>query len=163
MAVFLWQGDAPNKSRYDALVKYQTIKGTKDRLPSDAPTWRFILETARVVLERFGAGEIHTPVFEDTGVFHKAVGESSDIVRKEMYNFSDKGDRNLTLRQWYAPFSSMVSRANQVQQNSGRLNRCSVPKSRNVGVNGSFINLDSKLLDWLKPLPMPNVSMRVGA
>jgi histidyl-tRNA synthetase len=79
-------------------VKFSTIKGTKDRLPSDAPAWRFITETARVVLERFGAGEIHTPVFEDTGVFHKAVGESSDIVRKEMYNFSDKGDRNLTLR-----------------------------------------------------------------
>jgi histidyl-tRNA synthetase len=79
-------------------VKYQTIKGTKDRLPSDAPAWRFIVETARVVLERFGAGEIHTPIFEDTGVFHKAVGESSDIVRKEMYNFSDKGDRKLTLR-----------------------------------------------------------------
>jgi histidyl-tRNA synthetase len=79
-------------------VKYQTIKGTKDRLPNDAPTWRFIVETARVVLERFGSGEIHTPIFEDTGVFHKAVGESSDIVRKEMYNFSDKGDRHLTLR-----------------------------------------------------------------
>jgi histidyl-tRNA synthetase len=94
----LWHGDAPAQSRYDARVKYQTIKGTKDRLPSDAPAWRFITETARVVLERFGAGEIHTPVFEDTGVFHKAVGESSDIVRKEMYNFSDKGDRNLTLR-----------------------------------------------------------------
>jgi histidyl-tRNA synthetase len=83
---------------YDARVKYQTIKGTKDRLPSDAPAWRFITETARVVLERFGAGEIHTPIFEDTGVFHKAVGESSDIVRKEMYSFTDKGDRNLTLR-----------------------------------------------------------------
>jgi Histidyl-tRNA synthetase len=79
-------------------VKYQTIKGTKDRLPSEAPAWRFILETARVVLERFGAGEIHTPVFEDTGVFHKAVGESSDIVRKEMYSFTDKGERHLTLR-----------------------------------------------------------------
>lgn len=79
-------------------MKYQTIKGTKDRLPSEAPAWRFITDTARVVLERFGAGEIHTPIFEDTGVFHKAVGESSDIVRKEMYNFTDKGERNLTLR-----------------------------------------------------------------
>ncbi len=79
-------------------MKFSTIKGTKDRLPSDAPAWRFITETARVVLERFGAGEIHTPIFENTGVFHKAVGESSDIVRKEMYNFTDKGDRNLTLR-----------------------------------------------------------------
>ena len=79
-------------------VKFQTIKGTHDRLPDDAPAWRFVLETARTVLERSGAGEIHTPTFEDTGVFSKGVGASSDIVRKEMYTFSDKGERDLTLR-----------------------------------------------------------------
>lgn len=79
-------------------VKYQTIKGTFDRLPEDAPKWRFICDTARTVLERFGAGEIHTPVFEDVGVFQKAVGDSSDIVRKEMYTFTDRGGRNLCLR-----------------------------------------------------------------
>jgi histidyl-tRNA synthetase len=79
-------------------MKYQTIKGTFDRLPDDAAKWRFVLETARRVLERFGAGEIHTPVFEDVGVFQKAVGDSSDIVRKEMYSFSDRGERNLCLR-----------------------------------------------------------------
>ena len=79
-------------------VKYQTIKGTFDRLPTDAAKWRFILETARTTLERFGAGEIHTPVFEDVGVFQKAVGDSSDIVRKEMYTFTDRGGRNLCLR-----------------------------------------------------------------
>jgi histidyl-tRNA synthetase len=79
-------------------VKYQTIKGTFDRLPEDAPKWRLIQETARRVLERFGAGEIHTPVFEDSGVFSKAVGDSSDIVRKEMYSFTDRGGRNLSLR-----------------------------------------------------------------
>jgi histidyl-tRNA synthetase len=79
-------------------MKYQTIKGTFDRLPEDAATWRFIIQTAQRVLERFGAGEIHTPVFEETGVFQKAVGDSSDIVRKEMYTFSDRGERNLCLR-----------------------------------------------------------------
>jgi histidyl-tRNA synthetase len=79
-------------------VKFQTIKGTHDRLPDDAPAWRFVLETARTVLERSSAGEIHTPTFEDTGVFSKGVGASSDIVRKEMYTFSDKGERDLTLR-----------------------------------------------------------------
>ncbi|HEX2862953.1 MAG TPA: histidine--tRNA ligase, partial [Deinococcales bacterium] len=79
-------------------MKYQTIKGTADRLPDAAPRWRFVVETARRVLERAGAGEIHTPVFEDTGVFAKGVGESSDIVRKEMYRFSDRGERDLTLR-----------------------------------------------------------------
>jgi histidyl-tRNA synthetase len=80
------------------LVKYQTIKGTFDRLPDDAAKWNFVLKHAKQVLERFGAGEIHTPIFEDTGVFTKAVGESSDIVRKEMYNLTDRGNRELTLR-----------------------------------------------------------------
>jgi histidyl-tRNA synthetase len=79
-------------------MKYQTIKGTFDRLPEDAPKWNFVLEHARQVLERFGAGEIHTPVFEDVGVISKPVGESSDIVRKEMYSFTDRGGRNLVLR-----------------------------------------------------------------
>lgn len=79
-------------------VKFRTVKGTFDRLPEDATKWRFILETARTVLERFGAGEIHTPVFEEVGVFQKAVGDSSDIVRKEMYTFTDRGGRNLCLR-----------------------------------------------------------------
>ncbi len=79
-------------------MKFQTIKGTFDRLPADSSQWRFIQETARTVLERFGAGEIHTPVFEDVGVFLKAVGDSSDIVRKEMYTFTDRGGRNLCLR-----------------------------------------------------------------
>ena len=79
-------------------MKFQTIKGTFDRLPQDSSKWRFIEDTARRVLERFGAGEIHTPVFEDVGVFKKAVGDSSDIVRKEMYTFSDAGNRNLCLR-----------------------------------------------------------------
>ncbi len=81
-----------------ACVKYQTIKGTFDRLPEDAAKWRFITEAARTVLERFGAGEIHTPVFEEASVFQKAVGDSSDIVRKEMYAFTDRGGRNLCLR-----------------------------------------------------------------
>ncbi len=79
-------------------MKFQTIKGTFDRLPQDSSQWRFIEDTARQVLERFGAGEIHTPVFEDVGVFKKAVGDSSDIVRKEMYTFTDAGNRNLCLR-----------------------------------------------------------------
>jgi histidyl-tRNA synthetase len=79
-------------------MKFQTIKGTFDRLPQTSSQWRFIQDTAREVLERFGAGEIHTPVFEDVGVFKKAVGDSSDIVRKEMYTFTDAGNRNLCLR-----------------------------------------------------------------
>lgn len=79
-------------------MRYQTIKGTNDRLPDDMPRWNFVLETARRVFERYGAQEIHTPIFEDTGVFKKAVGESSDIVRKEMYSLSDRGERELTLR-----------------------------------------------------------------
>jgi histidyl-tRNA synthetase len=79
-------------------TKYQTIKGTNDRLPDVSWRWQQILATASRVLEACGAGEIHTPIFEDTGVFTKAVGESSDIVQKEMFKVLDRGNRDLTLR-----------------------------------------------------------------
>jgi histidyl-tRNA synthetase len=83
---------------YYRAVKFQTIKGTADRLPREAARWANVVAVARRILENAGAGEIHTPVFEETGVFLKGVGESSDIVRKEMYRFSDRGERDLTLR-----------------------------------------------------------------
>ncbi len=67
-------------------------------MPKDAAAWRHIVESARTVFEHAGAGEIHTPIFEQSGVFAKAVGESSDIVRKEMFSFTDRGGRDLTLR-----------------------------------------------------------------
>ncbi len=73
-------------------------KGTKDVLPSDSYKWQFVEKTAREVARRFGASEIRTPTFEHTEVFLRGVGETTDIVNKEMYTFLDKGGRSITLK-----------------------------------------------------------------
>ncbi len=81
------------------MAKYNTaIRGTADVLPDESYKWQFVegkmLETARL----FGFNEIRVPVFEHTEVFTKNVGETTDVVQKEMYTFTDKGDRSITLR-----------------------------------------------------------------
>jgi histidyl-tRNA synthetase len=78
--------------------RLQTPKGTRDLLPPDTALWAAVEAIARRVFARYGYGEIRTPIFEETELFARGVGESSDIVGKEMYSFVDKGDRHLTLR-----------------------------------------------------------------
>ena len=73
-------------------------KGTKDMLPSEAYKWHYVEETARKTAHSFGFKEIRTPVFEHTELFLRGVGETTDIVNKEMYTFEDKGGRSITLR-----------------------------------------------------------------
>ncbi len=73
-------------------------KGTKDVLPKDSYKWQFIEKKARTISERFNVKEIRTPTFEHTEVFLRGVGETTDIVNKEMYTFLDKGDRSITLK-----------------------------------------------------------------
>ena len=73
-------------------------KGTKDILPADSYKWQFIEKTAREVARRFNVSEIRTPTFEHTEVFLRGVGETTDIVNKEMYTFLDKGGRSITLK-----------------------------------------------------------------
>ncbi|MBE5737580.1 MAG: histidine--tRNA ligase [Clostridiales bacterium] len=73
-------------------------KGTKDVLPCDSYKWQFVEKTAREVASLFGASEIRTPTFEHTEVFLRGVGETTDIVNKEMYTFLDKGGRSITLK-----------------------------------------------------------------
>ncbi len=76
----------------------RAIKGTNDILPQDSYKWQFVegkmLETARM----FGYEEIRVPVFEHTEVFKRSVGDTTDVVQKEMYTFDDKGGRSITLR-----------------------------------------------------------------
>jgi histidyl-tRNA synthetase len=80
-------------------MKLQAVKGTHDILPGDIQEWRYMRQVVRAVLERAGARELRTPVFEHTEVFLKAAGGSSDlVVQKEMYTFEDRGERSLTLR-----------------------------------------------------------------
>ncbi len=73
-------------------------KGTKDVLPDNSYKWQFVENTARETAKVFNAKEIRTPVFEHTEVFARGVGETTDIVNKEMYTFLDKGGRSVTLK-----------------------------------------------------------------
>ena len=79
-------------------AKYQAPRGTYDLLPEQAAVRARILGDAKALLEGAGFGRIDTPVFEDTDLFVRTVGEATDIVRKEMYTFTDQGGRSLTLR-----------------------------------------------------------------
>ena len=73
-------------------------KGTKDILPKDSYKWQYIEKMARQTASEFAVSEIRTPTFEHTEVFLRGVGETTDIVNKEMYTFLDKGDRSITLK-----------------------------------------------------------------
>ncbi len=73
-------------------------KGTYDVLPDQQPVRRWVIATAESVFQRYGYRRIDTPTFEDTRLFHRGVGDSTDIVRKEMYTFEDLGGRSMTLR-----------------------------------------------------------------
>lgn len=73
-------------------------RGTEDVLPSESYLWRYIEKTVHDVCKAYGFKEIRTPVFEDTALFQRGVGDSTDVVQKEMYTFEDKGGRSITLR-----------------------------------------------------------------
>ena len=79
-------------------MKIHSLKGMRDILPQEAHLWQFVEKTARGVFEKFGYEEIRTPVLEETALFQKSIGEGTDIVNKEMYTFTDRGGRSLTLR-----------------------------------------------------------------
>lgn len=76
----------------------KAIKGTKDVLPKDVHKNQYIEATALDIAEKFGYKEIRTPVFEHTELFQRGVGDTTDVVQKEMYTFDDKGGRSITLR-----------------------------------------------------------------
>ena len=73
-------------------------KGTKDVLPADAYKWQYVEGVARETAKLYNLKEIRTPVFEHTELFLRGVGDTTDIVTKEMYTFRDKGDRSITLK-----------------------------------------------------------------
>lgn len=90
-------------------MKLQAVKGTQDILPSDQSLWRLVIGAAERVLGGAGAGKISTPIFEFSELFERSVGDSADlVVQKEMYTFSDRGGRELTLR---PEFTAAVMRA----------------------------------------------------
>ncbi|MBV6457010.1 MAG: Histidine--tRNA ligase [Fimbriimonadaceae bacterium] len=79
-------------------MRFQAPRGTHDVLPGQATAWVRLESTFREVARLYGYGEVRTPVFEDTELFTRTSGETSEIVTKQMYTFVDKGDRSLTLK-----------------------------------------------------------------
>jgi histidyl-tRNA synthetase len=77
---------------------YRAPRGTTDLLPARQKYWRYIESKAVALAQRYGFGRIDTPVFEDSGLFVRSVGEGTDIVEKEMYTFEDRGGDSITLR-----------------------------------------------------------------
>src|ERR1700689_1378930 len=82
----------------------KAVRGTRDLLPPETELWNRIEATARQVFARYNFGEIRTPIFEDTGLFARSVGEETDIVSKEMFTWEDRAraqsekTESLTLR-----------------------------------------------------------------
>lgn len=79
-------------------MAFKSVKGTRDLLPQDTAAWQHVEQVIREVMELYRYGEIRTPIFEETAVFARGIGEETDIVGKEMYTFTDKGGSSLTLR-----------------------------------------------------------------
>lgn len=76
----------------------QKPKGTKDILPNQSYKWQYVENMVKEILQNYGYQEIRVPVFENTELFERGVGDTTDVVQKEMYTFLDKGDRSITLR-----------------------------------------------------------------
>lgn len=76
----------------------QALRGTRDILPDEVGYWQRVEAAARQILTRAAYQEIRTPIFEQTALFERGIGEATDVVGKEMYTFQDRGDRSITLR-----------------------------------------------------------------
>jgi histidyl-tRNA synthetase len=80
------------------MATIQAIRGTRDILPPEVGHWQYIETVATTILSNALYQEIRTPIFEETSLFERGIGEATDVVGKEMYTFKDRGDRSLTLR-----------------------------------------------------------------
>jgi histidyl-tRNA synthetase len=78
--------------------KISSVRGMNDLLPPDTDTWRFFEAHCRTIFDLYGYKEIRTPILEPTALFSRSVGETTDIVEKEMYTFDDRKGRSLTMR-----------------------------------------------------------------
>ncbi|MEP3247108.1 MAG: histidine--tRNA ligase [Sneathiella sp.] len=95
----------------------QPVRGTHDLLPEDFRTHAYVRDTARDIAARFGYAEMATPIFEFTEVFARTMGETSDVVSKEMYSFESRGGESMTLRPEYTAGICRSFISNGLQQN----------------------------------------------
>lgn len=96
----------------------QPVRGTQDLLADEQRRHRAVVDTARRIAERYGYQEIATPIFEFTEVFSRPIGETSDIVTKEMYTFADRGGEEITLRPEYTAGIVRAVLSNGLTQNT---------------------------------------------
>ena len=102
--------------------KLAAPRGTQDIFPPESSRWQELEARIHALARRYGYGEVRTPVFESTELFVRGVGETSDIVEKEMYTFVDKGGRSMTLRpEWTAPVVRAALQQNLYAQGPQRL------------------------------------------
>jgi histidyl-tRNA synthetase len=134
----------------------QPVRGTQDLLPEAQRRHRAVIETARQIAERYGYHEIATPIFEFTEVFARPIGETSDIVSKEMYSFADRGGEEITLRPEYTAGIVRAILSNSLTQNlpqklfaSGPMFRYERPQK---GRFRQFHQIDVELIGVAQPL-----------
>src|SRR5690625_5663962 len=95
-------------------MSLKAVRGTEDILPDKVQKWQYVEDKIKQICDRYHFKEIRTPVFEHTEVFQRGVGETTDIVQKEMYTFPDRGGRSLTLRRSEEHTSELQSRGHLV-------------------------------------------------
>ena len=100
------------------MAALQPVRGTQDLLPDEQRRHRAVVDTARRLAERYGYHEIATPIFEFTEVFARPIGETTDIVSKEMYTFTDRGGEEITLRPEYTAGIVRAVLSNGMTQNT---------------------------------------------
>ncbi|HWG79466.1 MAG TPA: histidine--tRNA ligase [Stellaceae bacterium] len=100
------------------MAALQPVRGTQDLLPEEQRRHRAVVDTARRLAERYGYQEIATPIFEFTEVFARPIGETTDIVSKEMYTFTDRGGEEITLRPEYTAGIVRAVLSNGLSQNT---------------------------------------------
>jgi histidyl-tRNA synthetase len=164
--------------------RFQAPRGTADALPAAAAARGRVERTARELLERAGYARIETPVFEDTELFARGVGGSTDIVRKEMFTFEDKGGRSVSLRPeatasiaraylehgmqklpqpvklwWYGP----LFRHERPQ--AGRFRQFTQLDAEVIGSDSPLVDAELILLcgELLRSLAVPDLTLRVGS
>ena len=142
------------------------VRGTHDILPGDMHRYRHVEQTACEIARRYGYAEVSTPIFEFTEVFARTLGDTSDIVTKEMYTFEDKGGDSLTLRPEYTAGIARAFISNGLAQNLPLKLFCRGPMFRyerpQKGRLRQFHQVDVELLGVAEPLGDVEV-MTLGA
>ena len=121
-------------------------RGTKDILPDKVGDWLYLENLIRKLCGQFGYREIRTPIFEHTELFQRGIGDTTDVVEKEMYTFTDRGNRSITLRPENTAAAVRAYLENKLYADTNLCKlfisaRCSVMTAHRLVVIVNFINL----------------------